>query len=91
MKKIEITLEDALHSKLEETSRKTCKAIDQLIQDLLIQSLQQLEYTDTFSVDLLAEGYQTMSKENAQIVEDSLIAQMMALENQNERNYDPDS
>ncbi|MFQ5825207.1 MAG: hypothetical protein ACE5JB_14250 [bacterium] len=91
MKKIEITLEDELHNKLDETSRKTSKSIEQLIHELLNRSLKELESTPTFAENLLAEGYQVMAKENAKIVDESLVAQIMALENQSESYNDPDS
>jgi metal-responsive CopG/Arc/MetJ family transcriptional regulator len=84
MKKIEITLDDELHSKLEETSRKTSKSVDQLIHDLLIKNFKEAKSSYTYSPDLLAEGYQVMAKENLSIAEKSLVAQIVALEKQNE-------
>lgn len=88
MKKIEITLDDELHSKLKETSRKTSKSVDPLINDLLFQSFKEAESSYTYSPDLLAEGYQVINKEYATIVDNSFVAQVMALENQNEHNYE---
>lgn len=91
MKKIEITVDDELHRRLQEASKRASKSVDQLVRGLLVHALEELEGSDTVSQDLLAEGYQAMAKEHTQTVKESLAAQVMALENQDEVPHDRDS
>ncbi len=87
MKKIEITLENELHQKLERASARNSKPMKRLIKELLVNSLQNLESQAAYSDELLAEGYRAMNKENAKIIEDALAAQVMALDNESD-NHD---
>ncbi|MDZ7289489.1 MAG: hypothetical protein ONB44_19135 [candidate division KSB1 bacterium] len=82
MKTIKITLEDKLHLQLQKTSKATSQPIKRLIHDLLAQSLKQMVPNHNFSAELLAEGYQVMAQENLAAVNDSLAAQLLAMENQ---------
>jgi hypothetical protein len=43
-----------------------------------------------FSAELLAEGYQVMARENIAVVNDSLAAQLLAMENQGGGAYEFD-
>jgi hypothetical protein len=90
MKTIEITLEDKLHRRLRETSKATSQPIKRLIHDLLAQSLKQMSPNHNFSAELLAEGYQVMAQENVAAVNDSLAAQLLAMENQGGGAYEFD-
>jgi len=83
MKTIEIALDDRLHRKLQKASKTTSRPIEQFIRNLLAESLRQSAPKNAFSVKLLAEGYQAMNEENATIINDSLAAQVMAMNNQN--------
>jgi hypothetical protein len=83
MKIIEITLDDRLHRKLQKASKATSRPIEELIRNLLAESLRQKAPRNTFSTKLLAEGYQVMAEENAATIRDSLPAQVMAMDNQN--------
>ena len=87
MKTIEITLDDRLHRKLQKASKATSRPIEQLIRNLLAESLRQTAPRNAFSTKLLAEGYQVMAEENAALINDGLAAQVMALNNQSGSKY----
>jgi hypothetical protein len=90
MKTIEITLEDELHRILQETSKATSQPLKRLIHDLLVQNLRRMIPNNNFSAELLAEGYQVMVQDNAIIINDSLAAQILAMENQSGGVYEFD-
>jgi predicted transcriptional regulator len=83
MKTIEIALDDRLHRKLQKASKATSRPMEQLIRNLLTESLRRTVPRNAFSTKLLAEGYQVMAEENAATISDSLAAQVMAMSNQN--------
>jgi len=86
MKTFEITLADHLHHKLEAASQRAAKPVDQFVHDLLARVLEDIESDSAVSQALLAEGYQTMAKENAEMIEAALAAQLMAVENVGQNN-----
>lgn len=90
MQKLEITLENDLHSGLQEAAKKASQSIDQLVRDLLRKSLQQYTFEHAFSNELLEEGYRVMADENLQTVNEFMALQMMALDGQNGDRHDRD-
>jgi hypothetical protein len=80
MNKIEITIADNLHRKLEIASKSSDKSIEQLVLDLLIQAYGDMEFYPDTSEALLAESYQVRAEGNTNIVADALAAQVVACE-----------
>jgi predicted DNA-binding protein len=91
MKTFEITLADHLHHKLEAASKRAAKPIDQFVHELLARVLEEIEADSTAFEALLAEGYQVMAKENADTVDATFAAQLMAIEISGEEHYDSGS
>ena len=79
MKTFEITLTDTLHDKLEPASKRAAKPIDQFVHELLSRVLEDIEADSAAFEALLAEGYQVMAEVNAETVEATLVAQIMAV------------
>jgi len=89
MIKLEITIAEELHNKLEIASQRAAKTIDQYVQELLTQISGNLSVTPTASEALLAESYQIMAKDNAKLVKDALPAQYLAFTNSGEDGHGP--
>lgn len=86
MKTLEITLADNLHNKLEVASKRAAKPIDQFVHELLARALEDIESDSVVFDTLLAEGYQVMAKENAETIEATLAAQIMAVNKSGQNN-----
>jgi predicted DNA-binding ribbon-helix-helix protein len=83
MQKVELILEDDFHLSLQQAAERASQSVDQLIRDLLRKGLQQFDFDQAFSDELLAEGYRKMAAENSQDLKEFMAAQMIALDAQN--------
>lgn len=91
MKKLELTLADPVHYRLEIASQRAAKPVEQFVQDLLAKISEEMAAEPEASEALLSEGYQVMSNDNAETIKFALAAQLMALEKSGEFSHGSDS